>query len=116
MKIKSLLITLGLGLLILLSFTNREGDNAYQNLYFKRISAFKAQQIALLYAIKNSNLKNADDIELVKKEINATRLQLKGLDFWLRYLEPVVYKKINGPLPVEWETEVFEKFEKPYHF
>ena len=25
-----------------------------------------------------------------------------------------IYKKINGPLPVEWETEVFEKFEKPY--
>ncbi len=29
-------------------------------------------------------------------------------------MEPIVYKKINGPLPVEWETEVFEKFEKPY--
>lgn len=23
-------------------------------------------------------------------------------------------KKVNGPLPVEWETEVFEKFESPY--
>ncbi len=36
------------------------------------------------------------------------------MDFWFRYLEPTAYKKINGPLPVEWETEVFEKFEKPY--
>jgi cytochrome c peroxidase len=36
------------------------------------------------------------------------------MDFWFRYLEPISYKKINGPLPVEWETEVFEKFEKPY--
>jgi cytochrome c peroxidase len=36
------------------------------------------------------------------------------MDLWFRYLEPVAYKKINGPLPVEWETEVFEKFEKPY--
>lgn len=36
------------------------------------------------------------------------------MDFWFRYLEPLSYKKINGPLPVEWETEVFEKFETPY--
>jgi len=114
MKIKSILISIGLTLLILLSFTHREGENNYQNLYFKRISAFKAQQIALLTTIKNSNLNNASDIELIHQAINKTRLQLKGLDFWLRYLEPVVYKKINGPLPVEWETEVFEKFEKPY--
>src|SRR5690606_21123046 len=31
-----------------------------------------------------------------------------------RYFEPVAYRKLNGPLPVEWETEVFEKFEPPY--
>lgn len=36
------------------------------------------------------------------------------MDFWLRYLEPVAYRKLNAPLPVEWETEVFEKFEAPY--
>jgi cytochrome c peroxidase len=39
---------------------------------------------------------------------------MKAIDFWLRYIEPTLYKKINGPLPVEWETEVFEKYEKPY--
>jgi len=114
MKIKSIVISISLTVLILLSFTHKEGDNAYQNLYFKRISAFKAQQIALLTTIKNSDLNNANDVELIQQAINKTRLQLKGLDFWFRYLEPVVYKKINGPLPVEWETEVFEKFEKPY--
>jgi cytochrome c peroxidase len=42
------------------------------------------------------------------------RLKMKGLDFWFRYLEPNVYRKINGPIPVEWENEVFEKFEPPY--
>lgn len=41
-------------------------------------------------------------------------MALKAADFWLRYLEPIAYKQLNGPLPVEWETEVFEKFEKPY--
>jgi len=46
--------------------------------------------------------------------IELARLKLKGIDFWLRYLDPIAYKKINGPLPVEWETEVFEKWEKPY--
>ena len=39
---------------------------------------------------------------------------MKSLDFWFRYLEPEAYRKINGPLPVEWENEVFEKFEPPY--
>lgn len=42
------------------------------------------------------------------------RLSMKSADFWLRYLEPLAYKKINGPLPIEWEVEVFEKWEKPY--
>jgi cytochrome c peroxidase len=41
-------------------------------------------------------------------------LKLKNVDFWLRYFEPNAYRKMNGPLPVEWEKEVFEKFEPPY--
>ncbi|MBK7810712.1 MAG: cytochrome C peroxidase [Saprospiraceae bacterium] len=49
-----------------------------------------------------------------KHQLHKTRLSLKKIDFWLRYLEPIAYKLINGPLPLEWETEVFEKFEPPY--
>ena len=41
-------------------------------------------------------------------------MRLKNIDFWLRYFEPNAYRKLNGPLPVEWENEVFEKFEPPY--
>jgi cytochrome c peroxidase len=57
--------------------------------------------------------------DLNKKEriivaINKSRSRLKACDFWLRYTEPNAYKKLNGPLPVEWETEVFEKYEPPY--
>ena len=39
---------------------------------------------------------------------------MKAADFWMRYFDPVQYLRVNGQLPVEWETEVFEKFEKPY--
>lgn len=48
------------------------------------------------------------------REIRKARLKLKAVDFWIRYLEPQLYRQVNGPLPVEWETEVFEKYEKPY--
>ncbi len=50
----------------------------------------------------------------IRQEIGRARLKLKSIDIWLRYFEPVAYNQLNGPLPVEWENEVFEKFEKPY--
>jgi len=86
----------------------------YSSLYESRIYAFKQKQSALLKFIEESNLTKASDIEQIRQRIQQTRIQLKGVDFWLRYLEPISYKKINGPLPVEWETEVFEKHEPPY--
>lgn len=52
--------------------------------------------------------------ESTLEAIHEARFELKKNDFLLRYLEPTAYKKINGPLSVEWETEVFEKHEKPY--
>ena len=41
-----------------------------------------------------------------------SRARLKAIDFWLRYFEPIAYRKINGPLPVEWENEVFENLNR----
>lgn len=66
-----------------------------------------------------SDIENGPELnDSVKNElrgrIHSLRKTLKGMDFMLRYYEPLLYKKINAPLPVEWETEVFEKFEKPY--
>jgi cytochrome c peroxidase len=46
--------------------------------------------------------------------VSEARLEMKRADFWLRYSDPGAYRLLNAPLPVEWETEVFEKFEKPY--
>ncbi len=86
----------------------------YTSLYKEKISALKKQQSDLLALIHKTDSFSPDNISQLLKKIGETRSVLKETDFWLRYFEPIVYKKINGPLPVEWETEVFEKFEAPY--
>jgi len=110
-KIISGILVLSL-LLFLSGFkTNR---SEYQNLYFQKLDDFKKQQLSLLEEIKTASLTSETGKSSILKKLHYSRLKLKGLDFWLRYLEPISYKQINGPLPVEWENEVFEKFEKPY--
>jgi cytochrome c peroxidase len=93
------------------SFKN---TNKYKGLYSTYVSDFNNEQFILINKIENSNLSSEKDLIALKQQIEFARLKLKSIDFWLRYLEPTAYKKINGPMPVEWETEVFEKFEKPY--
>lgn len=107
----SILITLTI---TFLSFDKSEYHSLYRTTYLNRLHDFKKQQIDLVKLVEQSRLNDTADVAFIKKQINANRVSMKGLDFWLRYLEPISYKKINGPLPVEWETEVFEKFEKPY--
>jgi cytochrome c peroxidase len=96
------------------SFTDRKESNAYMAGYHEQLMRFKQSQEKLLQVIEQSDLKQPAAIDQIKVRLQTTRNCLKRLDFWFRYLEPTVYKMINGPLPVEWETEVFEKFEKPY--
>lgn len=86
----------------------------YPDLYSTSLGEFKSRQILLLNQIRKADLSKEQDIQTIRQEIRQNRLKLKCLDFWMRYLEPVVYRRINGPLPVEWENEVFEKFEPPY--
>lgn len=102
--------------LVIISFAFNESNNSdkYLSAYHKKLDNFKSGQQALLACIEKADLNSETDIEKIKKQIRAARIELKAMDFWFRYLEPLAYKKINGPLPVEWETEVFEKFEKPY--
>jgi cytochrome c peroxidase len=97
-----------------LSFDRSENSVAYHNTYLNKLGKFKTEQLRLIALIENSNIEDSNALKKISEEINQCRLEMKGLDFWLRYLEPVSYKQINGPLPIEWETEVFEKFEKPY--
>ncbi len=95
------------------SFKPEETDS-YVSFYKEKISTFKTLQSELLAIIEKSDSVSGITAGIILQKIKENRLVLKEMDFWLRYLEPVAYKKINGPLPVEWETEVFEKYETPY--
>lgn len=116
MNIKSTTIILSIITVVvfLLSFNEGNYTERYRQLYAEKINSFNDVQLELLSTIKNSNLGNPADVEKINAKISEARLRLKGIDFWLRYLDPIIYRRINGPLPVEWETEVFEKFEAPY--
>ena len=98
---------------LILSFSGRS-DKEYNDLYFLDLNAFKAEQASLLTFIRSTDLARAEDMQEIRRRIAEARIKLKNLDFWLRYFEPNAYRRINGPLPVEWENEVFEKFEPPY--
>jgi cytochrome c peroxidase len=113
---KAIVVFTGIGLLLLLAFSFSEADktNLYEDHYQKEINSFLIEQEQLIRTVSKAATLNEAFKEHIKRELLHLRKELKGLDFWLRYLEPTTYKKINGPLPVEWETEVFEKFEKPY--
>jgi cytochrome c peroxidase len=115
MKKKITLLSLLTVLTITFLSFNKSGDlSPYKTIYLNRLNDFKKQQIDLIKLVEQSQLNDSTDVEHIKRQIQVNRFGMKGLDFWLRYMEPISYKKINGPLPVEWETEVFEKFEKPY--
>ena len=113
-KILLIIVLLVIVCIISISFTYKSGNDSYVNLYDERLNRLNKQQEDLVELIRKSDIKSAKDIEEIKIAIAKARRSLKGIDFWVRYLDPIAYKKMNGPLPVEWETEVFEKFEKPY--
>jgi cytochrome c peroxidase len=97
------------------SFTTNENKGTYIENYVFKLSELEKSELSLIDAINQTPNINSDSIKnRIKKEIQNCRFKFKGLDFWMRYIEPLSQKKINGPLPVEWETEVFEKYEKPY--
>jgi len=94
-----------------LSF-NFQQEKQYRSLYKASLSTFREEQRELLELINSSKI--TGEKEKIIAAIHKSRKSLKSVDFWLRYFEPIAYRKINGPLPVEWENEVFEKFEPPY--
>lgn len=110
---KRILLILTTGAIFCLAHSFRD-HQAYGNAYTSALQAFTARQQELLRTIGAADLSSANSREAIRRAIAQSRLQLKAIDFWLRYLEPIQYRRINGPLPVEWETEVFEKFEPPY--
>ncbi len=112
MKIFLVILMLLLGICCF-SFSLHD-KNEYVTLYWRSLTDFKKSQSTLLESIRAKSISTARDREEILEQIRISRGKLKAIDFWLRYFEPVAYRKLNGPLPVEWETEVFEKFEPPY--
>jgi cytochrome c peroxidase len=101
-------------LFLFLSFKKQHTVKDYEGLYFAKLNELEAAQVSLHKLINSIDITDEQGRKKIDTKIDECRMALKSIDFWLRYLEPVSYKQINGPLPVEWETEVFEKFEKPY--
>lgn len=90
-------------------YTNKDSGSS-KTLYLNRIQALKETWTQLLHTSTQTETHQQNHEHLLTE----TRKRLKQIDFWLRYLDPLLHKKVNAPLPIEWETEVFEKFEKPY--
>src|SRR5688572_17855439 len=82
-----------------LSFSLRQ-KKEYKSLYETSLDEFKQQQNRLRRVITESNVSGENDRKKIKEQITSSRDKLKAIDFWLRYFEPIAYKKINGPLPV----------------
>ena len=97
-----------------ISFKKLKKADSYISFYYEHLNRFQYSQEELLGLIGKTDLHSPEQIKDVKRKLQTARNNLKAMDFWFRYMVPIAYKKINGPLPVEWETEVFEKFEKPY--
>ncbi len=115
-KRNTLAVMFVVALFMVTSFSFRSTEEKdYFKVYSEKVNDFVKSQNDLLETIHQANTNTVDGIELIRHQIEASRIKLKGIDFWLRYLEPLTYKTINSPIPVEWETEVFEKYEKPYY-
>lgn len=114
MKRKGVWLGLLFSVVIFISFKKHQNSNDYKESYFAKLNELNSSQQSLLKKIQAANLNSQEGKQKVSDAIAASRKALKRVDFWLRYIQPISYKQINGPLPVEWETEVFEKFEKPY--
>jgi cytochrome c peroxidase len=100
--------------LLCFSFTDNSNPKLYRSGYTSRLNHFIKRQEELLALVTKSAWSDSVAVARIKDAIHEVRLEMKTIDFWLRYMNPNQYRKINGPLPVEWETEAFEKFEKPY--
>lgn len=101
-------------LVFVMAFKTVDTQTAYQKLYHQQFEQLNFNHTKIVSEIKVGDFNLKENIQYIKELIKKYRYNLKAFDIWMRYFEPVAYKKINGPLPVEWETEVNEKFEKPY--
>ncbi|GIV33225.1 MAG: cytochrome-c peroxidase [Chitinophagales bacterium] len=103
----------GILIITLYSFNTLHPKTDYIHCYEATISALLQEEHELVAFLQTTDSLSSEEIARIGKKIAQCRLKLKAADFWLRYLDPLGYKKINGPLPVEWESEVYRKWDKP---
>lgn len=85
----------------------------YKMLYFNQLDELELVFIELSQIPMDWNQSPEVQVEYLINKIHDSRPTLKSNDLWLRYLEPVQYRFLNGALPVEWEAEVYEKWLPP---
>jgi cytochrome c peroxidase len=85
-------------------------ESNYIKLYDNRVEKFKISVLHFIEFNQNENPSFSSHLENFKN----IRHQLKTNDFWLRYFADENYQIINGAIGVEWENEVFAKFQPPY--
>ncbi len=79
------------------SFSEKH-NKIYYNIYITSLEEFKSNLAALENTITITSPYSKENIQRIRKSIEAARLKLKNIDFWLRYFEPNAYRQINGPL------------------
>ncbi len=110
---KTVLLFILLAFISVFAFRNNP-VSSYRSVYNQKLNAFSDEQQKLYSLIAKKDLSDPSSHQQILTGIESARRKLKAIDFWLRYLDPTIYRSINGPLPVEWETEVFEKYEQPH--
>ncbi len=108
MKKSIILITL-LGFVFLSARYERQAENSYSEKYYNSLERVVADIYKLQQVVENERPEQE-----IRDQLHNARTSLKAADIWLRYFHPIAYKKLNAPLPVEWEVEVLEKWESPY--
>lgn len=83
----------------------------YKDLYSIRLDSL---QLNLEKLLQITDAPSGLSRKLALEQLPISRKALKAADFWVRYMDPIQYRGMHGVLPVEWEVEVFEKWEPPY--
>jgi cytochrome c peroxidase len=77
---------------VCLSFGLRQ-KNKYKSQYLTSLGDLKQAQNQLRTIIEHANVSDENDLKKIRQQIRLNRNKLKTIDLWLRYLEPIAYKK-----------------------
>ena len=100
-----------LATLFLFSFFRSE--DPYVKRYYEKIDGYAASLDSFANYIITIDVHTESGKKLIVDRIHELRKEMKAIDIWLRYMAPARYRKVNGQLPVEYEVEPFEKYERP---